>query len=60
MKLRFGVPFETSGCKGCNRPYANCRPSEIIRNFPFKPAREDLELIPAQIQEYDITGIMTQ
>lgn len=46
-----GEPFRTSGCPGydgevaCNRPYANSRPGQELRNFPFKPEPEDLRRI---------------
>lgn len=29
-----GVPFQTSGCPGCNRPYYNERPGGIMYNYP--------------------------
>lgn len=29
-----GVPFMTSGCPGCNRPYYNERPGQEFMNFP--------------------------
>lgn len=47
-----GFPFETSGCTGCNRPFANSRPSEPLRNFPFEPTQEDLRAILNQIRDY--------
>ncbi len=53
-----GEPFMTSGCKGedgkvaCNRPYANERPSEEPRNFPFPPTREDVEKIKEELWDY--------
>jgi len=53
-----GKPFMTSGCKGkdgevaCNRPYANERPSEEPRNFPFLPSKEDIEKIKTEIWDY--------
>lgn len=53
-----GEPFMTSGCRGrngkvaCNRPYANERPTQEIRNFPFPPAKEDIELIKKEIWDY--------
>jgi biotin synthase len=53
--IQKGEPFMTSGCPGkdgrvaCNRPYGNERPSGPIRNFPFSPEREDLELIRKQM-----------
>ena len=47
-----GTPFETSGCTGCNRPFANFRPSEPIRDFPFTLTQEDLAIIQYQIRDY--------
>lgn len=44
-----GIPFQTSGCPGCNRPYANERPSEPLRNFPFPPTPRDIHAILAQM-----------
>ena len=43
-----GEPFRTSGCPGndgevaCNRPFANSRPGQELRNFPFRPESADL------------------
>jgi biotin synthase len=34
-----GRPFMTSGCPGCNRPYANERPRETPRNYPYRPSK---------------------
>lgn len=51
-----GEPFRTSGCPGydgevaCNRPYANSRPGQELRNFPFKPEPEDLRRIRKQLK----------
>ncbi len=53
-----GEAFRTSGCKGnkgrvaCNRPYANERPSEELRNFPFKLEAEDIRKIKREIWDY--------
>jgi len=44
-----GTPFQTSGCPGCNRPYANERPSQPIRNYPFPPTGEDIAVILKQM-----------
>jgi len=46
-----GQAFMTQGCPGgscdnaCNRPYGNERPSEHLRNFPFRPDEDDVEEI---------------
>ena len=50
-----GEPFRTSGCEGydgqvaCNRPYANSRPGPDMRNYPFPPEKEDIDLIRRQM-----------
>lgn len=56
--VRIGIPFMTSGCVGedgvvaCNRPFANERPSEEFRNFPFIPTDAELDLIEKEIFDY--------
>lgn len=50
--IESGVPFITSGCPGCNRPYANERPSEIPRNYPYIPSGKNIELIKKQLNTY--------
>ena len=47
--IQAGRPFKTSGCPGCNRPYANSRPGPEIRNYPFSPRWEDIERVRQQI-----------
>jgi len=37
--IRSGLPFLTSGCPGCNRPFYNERPGETPYNFP-RPLKE--------------------
>lgn len=50
-----GVPFMTNGCPGpsgepgCTRPYGSYRPSEPMRDYPFVPTAEDLEIIRAEL-----------
>ena len=44
--VRGGVPFLTSGCPGCNRPYYNERPGGPLYNFPRQP-------LPAEILEIE-------
>jgi len=50
-----GMPFMTSGCPGedgmvaCNRPFANERVNQPIRNFPFIPEPVDTADIRSQI-----------
>ncbi|MDR0373174.1 MAG: radical SAM protein [Nitrososphaerota archaeon] len=42
-----GLPFQTSGCPGCNRPYYNEKPSGPIYNYPKTPNKEEI----AEIKE---------
>lgn len=50
-----GIPFMTAGCPGndgqvaCNRPYANEIPGDEIRNFPFKPEKDDILRIKEEL-----------
>ncbi len=52
-----GIAFMTSGCpcqenqkiSACNRPFANERPSEAFRNYPYLPRQKDLEEIKKQV-----------
>ena len=50
--LEDGRAFRTSGCPGCNRPFANETPTQamegLLRNYPFQPFEEDLALIRQQ------------
>ena len=50
--IESGLPFVTSGCPGCNRPYANERPSEFPRNFPYIPRSQEIERIKKQLFTY--------
>ncbi len=53
-----GEAFMTSGCPGrdgklaCNRPFANERPSQPLRNFPFPPSPRDIDEIKKQLRDY--------
>lgn len=57
--VKEGYAFMTSGCpcssdsriSACNRPFANERPSELFRNYPYLPNDEDKETIESQISE---------
>ncbi len=55
-----GKPFMTSGCVGsdgevaCNRPFANERPSEEPRNFPFMPEKEEIAAIKKELWQYGV------
>lgn len=45
-------PFLTSGCKDCNRPFYNEKPSGPIYNYPKKPKKEEIEKIKQQFDCY--------
>ena len=57
-----GAAFMTSGCAGktlenaCNRPFSNCTPYQAyvgeLRNYPFIPVKEDIEIIRKQLWDY--------
>ncbi len=49
--LSLGVPFMTSGCPGCNRPYYNERPRGAMYNYP-RPLND--EEIQEAIQETEL------
>ncbi|MCS7139471.1 MAG: radical SAM protein [Candidatus Nezhaarchaeota archaeon] len=51
--IESGLPFVTSGCPGCNRPYANERPSERPRNYPYVPTSgAEIEAIKRELSDY--------
>jgi biotin synthase len=43
--IMIGIPFVTSGCPSCNRPYYNEKPGGPLYNYPFTPATVQLEEI---------------
>jgi lipoyl synthase len=44
-----GLPFLTSGCPSCNRPYYNERPSGLLYNYPKQPNKVEIEKIKKQL-----------
>ncbi len=44
-----GLPFRTSGCPDCNRPFYNEKPSGPFYNYPANPSREEIEKIKKQL-----------
>jgi biotin synthase len=40
-----GLPFQTSGCPGCNRPYYNEKPSGPIYNYPKELNKKEIREI---------------
>lgn len=54
--IKEGFAFMTSGCPGsnkniaaCNRPFANERPSETLRNYPYIPDENEKAIIRKQL-----------
>jgi biotin synthase len=45
-----GLPFQTSGCPDCNRPYYNEKPSGPIYNYPRKLTEQEIEKIKSQLR----------
>jgi biotin synthase-related radical SAM superfamily protein len=44
-----GLPFRTSGCPNCNRPFYNEKPSGPLYNYPTKPNKAEIEKIKRQL-----------
>ncbi|TFG05314.1 MAG: radical SAM protein [Promethearchaeota archaeon] len=49
--LKEGVPFITSGCPSCNRPYYNERPGETLYNYPRSLTEEEISDIIELFEE---------
>ncbi len=47
-----GIPFLTSGCPGCNRPFYNERPGGKIYNYPFLPKENVARELIKECEEY--------
>lgn len=50
--IESGEPFITSGCPGCTRPFANERPGEPLRNYPYPPSNREARKFIKQIETY--------
>jgi biotin synthase len=48
--IESGLPFQTSGCPDCNRPYYNEKPSGPIYNYPRKLTEQEIEKIKNQLR----------
>jgi lipoyl synthase len=48
---RGGIPFQTSGCSGCNRPYYNETPGEDLYNYPSSLTQEEVKRAWSQVLE---------
>ncbi len=47
-----GIPFMTSGCPGCNRPFYNERPGGPIYNFPHPLRDNERRMAMEQLTRY--------
>jgi len=45
-----GTPFLTSGCRDCNRPFYNEKPSGPIYNYPRNLNTEEIAAIKQQLK----------
>jgi biotin synthase-related radical SAM superfamily protein len=48
--IESGLPFNTSGCPDCNRPFYNEKPSGPIYNYPKHPSQEEIIKIKKQLR----------
>jgi biotin synthase len=49
--IESGIPFLTSGCPNCNRPYYNEKPGGSTFNFPRMPTSEEINEIEKVFRE---------
>ncbi len=54
--VKRGLPFLTSGCPGCNRPYYNEKPSGKIYNFPRMLTEEEARTAITELKNYASQG----
>ena len=45
-----GLPFRTSGCPDCNRPFYNEKPSGPIYNYSKHPSQEEIKEVKKQLR----------
>ncbi len=48
--IESGLPFQTSGCPDCNRPFYNEKPSGPIYNYPEKINLKEIDKIKNQLR----------
>jgi len=49
--LEYGIPFQTSGCPGCNRPYYNEKPGGPIFNYPRPLTHDEIRAVKKQFEK---------
>jgi biotin synthase-related radical SAM superfamily protein len=50
--MRTGTPFLTTGCPGCNRPFYNERPGEILFNYPRPMDNDEITEVTKILEEF--------
>lgn len=48
--IESGLPFQTTGCPDCNRPYYNEKPSGPLYNYPKMPNPKEIEQIKKELK----------
>ena len=49
-EIQSGLPFQTSGCSDCNRPFYNEKPRGPVYNYPQKISPNEIEKIKKQLR----------
>jgi len=52
--LESGKPFQTSGCKDCNRPFYNERPGGIMYNYPYPLDKDEVKNVKEELRGYGL------
>jgi len=50
--IKTGIPFQTSGCPNCNRPFYNERPGRKLYNYPKKLTQSQIEEVIKDLRVY--------
>jgi biotin synthase len=50
--LESGIPFQTSGCKDCNRPFYNERPGGVMYNYPYPLKKDEMKNVKDELKRY--------
>jgi biotin synthase len=50
--IDLSIPFQTSGCPGCNRPYYDSKPNEEQYSFPRKLTYQEKERVLSELSNF--------
>ena len=50
--IQSGIPFQTTGCPNCNRPFYNERPGKKLYNYPKILSSKEIDEIFKDIWDY--------